>query len=111
MTKRGWTSVLIMFFVWGLVACGGGNQSAVEGKLVDSDGKPVAGMRITASQVQPLKGYEQLESVSKSDGTFRITGLFPSSTYTLKPWGGEGGLETTLRIQSAPQGATHCCPT
>jgi hypothetical protein len=30
-------------FVLGLGACGGGNQSAIEGKVVDSEGNPVAG--------------------------------------------------------------------
>ncbi len=104
------TPGLIVFVVLGLAACGAGNQSAIEGKLLDLEGKPVAGMRITASQAQPLKGYEELESVSKSDGTFRITGLFPSSQYTLKPWVGEGYTQTTVRIVSAPQGATAVVP-
>ena len=93
-----------------LGACCGGNQSAAEGKLLDSDGNPEAGMRMTTSEVEPLKGYEQLESVSKSDGTFRITGLFPSSTYTLKPWVDMGYAEVAVRIQSAPQGATAVVP-
>ena len=34
--------VLILFLLIGLGACGG-NQSAVEGKLVDWNGKPAAG--------------------------------------------------------------------
>lgn len=110
MTNRGWTSFLISGLVFGLGGCGGGNQSAVEGQLKDSDGNPITGMRITATQEQPLKGYEQLEAVSKSDGTFRITGLFPSSAYVLKPWVDDRSAETTIRIRSAPQGATAILP-
>jgi hypothetical protein len=57
--KRGLAWVLMVFLVFGLGACSEGKQSAVEGKLVDWNGKPVAGVKITASQVQPIKGYEQ----------------------------------------------------
>ena len=62
-------ALILLLTVW-LSACGGGKQSAIEGKLVDASGAPVAGVKITASQVQPLKGYEQFEAVTKADGSF-----------------------------------------
>lgn len=95
-----------------LAACGmGGKQSAVEGKLLDGYGKPVAGVKITAAQVQPIKGYEQFEAVTSSDGSFRIRGLFPSSQYVLKPWSDKWTCDTAVRLDSAPQGETAVLPT
>ncbi|MBI4559497.1 MAG: DUF1566 domain-containing protein [Candidatus Hydrogenedentes bacterium] len=94
-----------------LSACGvGGKQSAVEGKLVDWTEKPVSGVKITASQVQPIKGYEQFEAVTKSDGTFRMGGLFPSFQYVVKPWSDKWTCETAVRLDSAPQGETAILP-
>jgi len=93
-----------------LSACGGGKQSAVEGKLVDGNGKPVAGVKITAAQVQPSKGYEQFEAVTSSEGSFRIRGLFPSSQYVLKPWSDKWTCDTAAKLDSAPQGETAVLP-
>jgi hypothetical protein len=67
-------------------------------------------VKITASQVQPIKGYEQFEAVSGSDGTFRIKGLFPSSSYVLKPWSDKWASETAVSVESAPQGETAVLP-
>ena len=108
--KRGLAWVLIVFLVIGLGACSGGKQSAVEGKLVDWNGKPVAGVKITASQVQPIKGYEQLEAVTKSDGSFLIKGLFPSSAYVLKPWSDKWTSETAVNMEAAPRDETAVLP-
>ena len=108
--KRGWAWVLMVFLVLGLGACSGGKQSAVEGKLIDWNGKPVAGVKITASQVQPIKGYEQFEAVTKSEGTFRIKGLFPSSAYVLEPWSDKWTSKTSVKVESAPQGETAVLP-
>ena len=59
--------VVVLAIAVFMAACGGGKQSAVEGKLVDWNGDPVAGVKITASQVQPIKGYEQFEAVTSAD--------------------------------------------
>lgn len=94
-----------------LSSCGvGGKQSAVEGKLVDWNGKPVAGVKITAAQAQPIKGYEQFEAVTKSDGSFRMTGFFPTSQYELRPWSDKWTCDTSVRLDSAPQGETAMLP-
>jgi hypothetical protein len=82
------------------------NQSSVEGKLVDWNDKPVADVKIKASQLQPVKGYEHFEAVTDSDGTFRIKGLFPSSAYMLKPWSDKWACDTTFQILSAPKDKT-----
>lgn len=108
--KRGITWILIMFVTLLLGACGVGKQSAVEGKLVDAKGNPISGVKITASQVQLIKGYEQFEAVTKPDGTFRIGGLFPTSTYILKPWSDKWTCETAVELDSAPQGETAILP-
>lgn len=94
-------------------------QSAVEGKLVDWNLKPVAGAHIFIKQVQPIKGYERFKTVTNSDGTFRIEGLYPSSVYVLSPWHDkwegewivQGSYDIShvvkkIKINSAPQGET-----
>ncbi len=107
MHSKKWLTVAAVLV---LAGCGGGKQVAVEGKLVDWNGKPVVGVKITASQVQPIKGYEQFEAVTRSDGTFRLRGLFPSSVYVLKPWSDKWTTNTAVRIQTAPQGETSVLP-
>ena len=103
---------LIVFAIMVLAACSGGKQSAVEGKLVDWNGKPVADVKITASPVQPIKGYEHAEAVTEADGTFRLRGLFPSSAYVLKPWSDKwnADADASITVETAPQGETSVLP-
>lgn len=109
--RQGNVYALTLFLTLCLVACGvAGKQSAVEGTLVDWSGKPVAGVKITASQVSPIKGYEQFEAVTRADGTFRMGRLFPSSQYVLKPWSDKWTCDTAVRLDSAPQGETAILP-
>jgi hypothetical protein len=88
----------------------GKKTSAVEGKLVDWNNKPVAGVKITAVQVQPIKGYEQFEAVTGADGSFTLKGLFPSSAYVLKPWSDKWTTRAEAKVDSAPQGETAVLP-
>lgn len=107
--------MLIQLFVMSLilvnmVACSSGKQSAIEGKLLDWNMKPVAGVKVIARQVKPLKGYEKLETVTNSDGVFLIKGLFPSSEYLLSPVSSKWYcVNTSRRMESAPQGETATC--
>jgi hypothetical protein len=107
--KSVFSSLIMLFLVVGFCACGS-KKSSVEGKLVDWNGKPVAKVKITASQVQPIKGYEQFEAVTNSEGAFGIKGLFPSSQYVLKPWSDKWTCESAVQIDSAPQGETAVLP-
>jgi len=112
MANRLLALVSLLLLAVGALACSGvdGKSSAVEGKLVDWDGKPVAGVKITAVQVQPVKGYEQSEAVTSSDGSFKIKGLFPSSAYMLKPWSGKWTCKTEVKLNSAPENETVVLP-
>lgn len=67
-------------------------------------------MKIIATQVRPLKGYEQFETETNSDGTFLIKGLFPSSQYVLKPWSDKWTCDTAFQILSAPTGKSRVLP-
>jgi Protein of unknown function (DUF1566) len=74
--------VILALFL--LNACG--KKTSLEGKVVDGKNKPMAGVKLIAKQVQPIKGYEQFETETSSDGTFRFKKLFPTSEYILIPW-------------------------
>ena len=101
--------LLFLLTPWlGVYGCS--KQSAVEGKLVDWNGEPVAGVKILASQVQPIKGYEQFEAETNLDGTFRIKGLFPSSQYVLRPSSDKWTCETAVMVNGAPQDETAILP-
>jgi len=67
-----------------VTACllGCGKKSGLEGKVVDGKGKPMAGVKVVAKQVQPIKGYEQFESTTGSDGGFKFGRLFPTRAGT-----------------------------
>jgi hypothetical protein len=76
--------VLVVSMVFVVFGCG--KKSGLEGKVVDGKGEPVANVKIIAKQVQPIKGYEQFEATTNSDGTFSFGKLFPTSEYILFPW-------------------------
>lgn len=104
--------VVMLLFAMSNTACAAGKKgSAVEGKVVDAQGKPLANVKVIATQQQPLKGYERIETKTKTDGTFVLKGLYPSEGFT--PMGGynisvEGGQcnNEAVPIQSAPTGET-----
>jgi hypothetical protein len=100
--------VLAFLLVLSVTACK--KQSALEGKVVDGKGKPIAGLKIIAKQVQPIKGYEQLETTSGADGSFQFNGLYPSSKYELKPSHQEWTTLTSVTLTSGPSGETTLLP-
>jgi len=93
-----------------LLAIGCGKKSGLEGKVVDGEGQPLANVKVVASQVQPIKGYEQLEAVTKSDGTFRLNGLYPSSKYTLSFLADKWMSGRKIQLNSALLGETAILP-
>jgi len=66
--------------------CAAGKKgSGLEGKVVDGDGKPLSGIKVVATQKEPLKGYEKFEAKTESDGSFALKGLYPESEYVIAP--------------------------
>ena len=53
-----------------LFGCGE-KTAAVQGKIVDGKGKPVAGVSLIFKQLQPTQGYEQFETKTGADGSFQ----------------------------------------
>jgi hypothetical protein len=100
--------VAILALVFCLFACG--KESWLEGKLVDGKGQPLSGVNVIAKQLTPIKGYEQFEVTSGHDGTFKFKNLYPLSQYELKPWSDKWTTETSLTVESAPQGETVRLP-
>jgi hypothetical protein len=93
-----------------LLAIGCGKKSGLEGKVVDGKGQPIANVKVVASQLSPIiKGYEQFETTTGSDGKFRFVKLFPSSEYALRVQYYEGGWITET-AQSGPEGETMILP-
>ena len=82
--KKNVVALFLVFLALTLAGCG--KKSGVEGKVVDGRGKPMSGVKLIAKQVEPIKGYEQFETTTASDGTFRFKKLFPTSEYEIIPW-------------------------
>jgi len=80
--------------------------SIIAGSVVDGASKPLAGLRIEAKSIRPIKGYEQCETFTGADGTFRLERLCPLSQYVLTPWPETWSTETIYRIESGPAGET-----
>ncbi len=85
-----------------LLAIGCGKKSGLEGKVVDGKGQPLANVKVVASQLQPIKGYEQFEANTGSDGIFRFGKLFPSSEYVLFPWSEAWSNMPMMTVQYDP---------
>lgn len=98
-----------LMIVWGLSGCG--KNSALEGKVVDGKGQPLAGIKVVAKQIQPIKGYEQFETTTGSDGGFRFGKLFPTSEYELIPFSETWVTEKRrIKVESGPEGQTKLLP-
>jgi len=97
--------VLVILVIVIAFGCGG-KKAGIEGKVVDGKGQPMSGVKIIANQVKPIKGYEQFETTTSSDGTFRFKGLFPTSEYTISPWSDKWKTSAKVTVQSGPQGQT-----
>ena len=86
--KRVAQGVCLMVVV-ALAVMGCSKESGLEGKVVDGKGNPISGLKIVAkqvqTQVQPIKGYEQFETTTGSDGSFTFSGLLSVSEYILMP--------------------------
>lgn len=82
-------------------------KSALEGTVVDGKGKPVAGIKMIAKQIQPIKGFEQFETTTRADGSFKFDNLFPNSEYDLFTYSDEY-VKDYLRktVKSGPEGET-----
>ncbi|MGB3975603.1 MAG: carboxypeptidase regulatory-like domain-containing protein [bacterium] len=113
MIKQGITWITMMVLTLLLTACGVDKSSAVvkssavEGKLVDEHGQPLPNVKITATHVKSIEGYYQFEAMTKSDGTFRINGLYPSSRYILQPRSDKWKTyRSDVQLDSAPSGET-----
>jgi hypothetical protein len=101
---------LFCFVVIAAVSAGCGKKSALEGKVVDGKGQPLAGVRIHADKARPTKGYEMFDATSGSDGAFRFPKLYPDSEYRLVAYKGKDSKSNPLETVSAPQGNTRILP-
>jgi len=78
---------------------------------VDGKGQPLAGIKVVAKQIQPIKGYEQFETTTGSDGGFRFGKLFPTSEYELIPFSETWSTEKRrTKVESGPEGQTKLLP-
>jgi len=90
------------------------NQSYATGKLVDWNNQPVSGVKIVAvQQGQRVAGYGLVETVTASDGSFKLSGLFPSSVatlttsvYIIKPRSDKWTTKAQAEITVGPAGET-----
>jgi|SRR3989339_20686 len=92
-----WLFFLIMF----IIGCGG-KSSGLEGKVVDGKGQPFANVKVAAKISQPIKGYEQFETTTGADGSFKFGKLFPTSEYQLILYSERWTLEKKIKAESGP---------
>lgn len=94
-----------MFWVIGLFLFGCEDQLAgVEGKIADGQGKPLSGITVVFTPTAPVKGYEHFETKTGADGSFRLTGLAPSSEYMVSPLAVPWNTRLTRKIKTREAG-------
>ena len=93
-------SALVMFFC----LCSCSKNTGLVGRVTDSNGQALAGIKVIAIQVQPVKGYEQLEAISGADGSFKFAKLYPSSQYVLTPQPANPMTGESVTVSSGPDG-------
>jgi hypothetical protein len=109
MKKNPLWSMLVVFLVMFVVGCGG-KTTSLEGKVVDGKDNPLANVKVAAKMSQPIKGYEQFETTTGSDGTFKFKKLFPTSKYILSFFSDKWTIEQKMKIVSGPEGQTKMLP-
>jgi uncharacterized protein YcfJ len=93
-------SALVMFFC----LCSCSKSTGLVGRVTDSNGQALAGIKVIAKQVQPVKGYEQFETISGADGSFTFAKLYPSSQYALTTQPANGITGESVTVSSGPDG-------
>jgi hypothetical protein len=63
----------------------------------------MVGIKIIAKQVQAVKGYEQYETVTGSDGYFIFPNVYPLSDYTIIPWSDNWKTNSSVTIRSGAE--------
>ncbi len=92
--------LLISMFLFGC----GEKTAGVGGKIIDGKGKPLAGVSIIFKQVQLTQGYEQFETKTAADGSFRLTGIAPSSDYIITILSDKWNTKVTKKIKTPEAG-------
>lgn len=109
MQSRKWmVAATVLAMILSLCACG--KKTGLEGRVIDGKGQGVAGVKVIATQVQPVKGYEQFDAVSDTDGFFKFGKLFPASQYVLKPQQENGMVAESVKANSGPEGQVTALP-
>jgi uncharacterized protein YcfJ len=93
-------SALVMVFY----LCSCSKNTGLVGRVTDSNGQAMAGIKVIAKQVQPVEGYEQFEAISGADGSFKFAKLYPSSQYVLTPQPANGMTGESVTVSSGPEG-------
>ena len=100
-------SLLLCFLFAGTAYSENQKGSAVEGKVVDRYGRPLAGVKVVATLPggEYQEGHDWFEVKTKPDGTFLIEGLYPGTYYRIVCDGGQCN-DLRERIRSLPYGET-----
>ncbi len=85
-------------------------KGGVEGTVVDCQGNPLAGMKIIAKQLHPVKGYELFETTTEADGYFTFDKLLPTSSYELAASADGSTTNTLVTTESGAAGVTSTIP-
>lgn len=78
--------------------------------MVDGKGRPLANVKVVAKMSQPVKGYEQFETMAGSDSVFKFGNLFPASEYQLIFCSERWTMERKIKIESGSGGQTKMLP-
>lgn len=99
------SSLPVVFLLMLVVGCSVKTTSLV-GKVVDGGWRPLANVKVVAKMSQPITGYEQFETMTGADGSFKFGQLFPASEYQLMFYSERWAEEMKIKADSGPAGQT-----
>jgi hypothetical protein len=103
------SSLPVVFLLMFVVGCGS-KTTSLEGKVLDGRWQPLANVKVVAKMSQPITGYEQFETTTGADGSFRFGKLFPKSEYQLILYSERWVEEKKIKTDSGPEGQTKILP-
>lgn len=103
MKAKTWVVVLSALGIF-FCLCSCSKNTGLVGRVTDSNGQALAGIKVIAKQVHPVKGFEQFEAISGADGSFTFAKLYPMSQYVLTPQGANGMTGKSVTVSSGPEG-------
>ena len=83
----------------------------LEGRVLNSASKPIAGLKVIARLAQPVNGNDMpVKAIPRHDGVFTFDRLIPETEYTIEPFLKDYKFSTSVSIKTGRKDTTTMLP-